>query len=100
MICGSSPLGSHSRTRTGSRSPRAPVGSLANAAAHSGAVNRDARKSGESTAIVRSACSAACCIARTKFEPGRKSQACSTTVYPASSRTQAIHSAHRRSAPV
>lgn len=47
-----------------------------------------------------SASTAAFCIPSTKFEPARKSHAWITVEYPASSSSQAIHSAHPVSAPL
>jgi hypothetical protein len=96
----SSPAGSPGCTRTGISNPRSPVGSLANATPHSASLNFEAEYAGESTAIVRSALWVARCISLTKTDPGLKSNACSTVLYPARSSSTAIHSAHGRFTPV
>ena len=76
----SNPGGSHGCTRTGSRIPRSPLGSFANATRHSDSANRDPKYAGDTTAIVRAADSVARCISCTKSLPGRKSNACTTVV--------------------
>ena len=74
------PRGSQGCTRTGSKIPSSPEGSLANATRHSDSANRDPKYAEDNTAIVRPADSVACCIWCMKSAPGRKSNACTTVV--------------------
>ena len=76
------------------------AGSCSHAACHSAVPNSDSRYAGDSTAIVRSARVTPSCMPWIQLLPGTKSHACTSTWWPSSSSSQAIHSAHARSACV
>lgn len=62
---------------------------------HSCVVYRISLKyAGENSATIRFAASTARCILVTKFSPAAPSQQSNSTVYPASTKCQATHSAH------
>ena len=94
----SSPGRSHSATRTVSSFRPVPCGSLAHAACHSAPPYTDVRYSRDRTAMVRAASRVPACMLWIQLVPGTKSHACTRTRWPSSSRIQAIHSAHARSA--
>src|ERR1041384_6033472 len=96
----SNPPGAQAFTRTGNKVLFSPTGSEAKAAFHSACVYKLLKYAGVYTSTVRRQVRNASSISCTKLQPAPKSQDWITVVCLSDSSTDAIHSAHLRSALV